>query len=519
MKVFNLRRAMRAALLLLLMTAGGTKVFALENEFWVDNIHYYPYNSTTAWVTGCNAGMTTLNVPSTVTHDNNTYTVTEIYQYAFLGNTTLTDVILPNSMTMIGEDAFKGCSSITTVVLPEELATLNAGAFQGCTNLQYFNKRVGDGYISPNELPSTLTTIYVNTFYGCSSLQSIRIPSSITAIEGSAFYNCTNLANVYVFGLTAPTLGNTVFAGTSSELKIYVPAASETTYEGATNWSTYASHIEAMPAHEFLTYTFDTDNHTATVSGYLDGIAGDLVIPDAAYGFNVTAIAYHAFNQGTHLGITSITFPQYLTSTGEGAFAYCGNYLTTVDISRCTNLTELDRLTFAGCPYLTNFKWNKAITTIRHGAFNGCGFTTMEIPNTVTTIEEYAFYQCDLVSLMLPQSVLEIGKCAFENNYLEHVYCYGSAPSTIHAEAFTSNETFNCTLHVPYGCKGMYEANTGWEKFTNIVTMEPNTLLYSYEATNHTATVIGHAGYLSGEVTVPETVTYNNETYTVTNIG
>ena len=520
MKFFTMKRAMRAALLLLLMMAGVTKVFA-QNEFMVDNIVYHPYNPTTAWVWGCNTGVTSLNVPSTVTYDNHTYTVTEIYQYAFKGNTTLTDVILPNSMTMIGEEAFMNCTSLTTVVLPEGLTTLNSGAFQGCSSLQFFNKRVGDAYISPNELPSTLTTIYINTFMGCTSLGSIRIPSGVTSIDGNAFKNCSNLENVYVYGLTTPTLGSDVFSGTSDELNIYVPAASEAAYEAATNWSTYASNIKAMPAHEFLTYTFDTDNHTATVSGYLDGIAGDLVIPDAAYGFNVTAIANKAFNQGTPLDITSVTFPQYLTSTGESTFTYCGNSLTTVDISRCTNLTEIAKRTFAGCPLLTSIKWNKTITTIGIGAFNSCGFTTMEIPNTVTSIGDYAFNYCSsLVSLTLPKSVSEIGEGAFQlNSHLQDVYSYRSVPPTIDEATFTSNESFNCTLHVPCADYGMYYDATGWKKFTNIVEMELNTLYYSYEESNHVATVVCYAGYPIGEVTIPETVTHNNETYTVTNIG
>lgn len=523
MKDFNLRMAMRAALLLLLMSAGVTKVFALENEFWVDDIHYYPYNSTTAWVTGCNAGMTTLNVPSTVTYNNNTYSVVKIYENAFLGNSTLTEVILPNSVTTISGSAFQNCTGLTNVVLPEGLTTLSSSAFQGCSNLQYFNKRVGNAYISTNELPSTLTTIYANTFYGCSSLRSIRIPSSITEIQGGAFGSCTNLEYVYVFGTTVPTLGNIVFDGTSNDLMIYVPAASVANYQAATNWSTYATHIEAMLAHEFLTYTFDTDNHSATVTGYLPSISGVLEIPVAYEGFFVTAIADNAFydtnaNTGCET-ITSVIFPSGITTIGEQAFRSC-NHIASIDISQCTNLTEIGRCTFQSCGNLTEVKWNKAITTIGYCAFYGCGFTTLEIPNTVTSIDWYAFYQCNLVSLMLPKSVTQINCCAFaQNANLQDVYCYRSFPPTIDDAAFTNGDTFNCTLHVPHGCKTPYETHTGWEKFTNIVTMEPNTLLYSYEASNHTASVTGYAGYLSGEVTVPQTVTCNNETYTVSHIG
>jgi hypothetical protein len=43
---------------------------------------------------------------------------------------------------------------------------------------------------------------------------------------------------------TPPTLANTnAFTNILSDCKIYVPAASLTAYQEATNWSTYASYM------------------------------------------------------------------------------------------------------------------------------------------------------------------------------------------------------------------------------------------------------------------------------------
>ena len=55
------------------------------------------------------------------------------------------------------------------------------------------------------------------------------------------------LTSVTLEATTPPTLGTTVFNGTHADLVIYVPAGSVEAYKSATNWSTYASKIQAIP--------------------------------------------------------------------------------------------------------------------------------------------------------------------------------------------------------------------------------------------------------------------------------
>lgn len=534
MKIFNLRRVMQTALLLLLMSAGATKVFA-QDSFVVDDITYQSFDGTTAVVWGCNIGVTSLNIPSSVTYNNNIYKVDRVSDNAFYNNSTLTDVILPNSVTIIGSNAFKDCTKITTVVLPEELTTLSSGAFSGCSSLQYFNKRVGDAYISPNELPSTLETIYVNTFYGCSSLQSIRIPSSITEIRGGAFQNCTILENVYVFCDTAPTLGDLVFSGTPDDLKIYVPANSKTNYENAINWSSYA--IDAMPAYEFLTYTLDTDNHTATVSGYLPGIAGELVIPNKVYVYNNQSVPFDvvaiddndidhgAFNNCTSL--TKVTFPSTMQSIENYAFVSCYN-LAEVDFSACTSLTNLGASAFAFTA-LTSVSLPSTLTEIKNAVFNGCSsLVSVDIPNGVKKIGVNAFRSTSLASLTLPASVGSIGQKAFELcNNLSIINAYRTTPPVLDLGAFPNPEQPIITVYVPNGSAAAYQNNhesgsiQGWGDHINFTFVElpANTLLYSYDDVNHTATLTGYVGEVSGVLDIPSIVTKNNVDYTVTAIS
>ena len=59
----------------------------------------------------------TFEVPSTVTVNGVTYTVNMISENAFSGNTSLTEIILPETITSIGSGAFKGCIHLVTITI------------------------------------------------------------------------------------------------------------------------------------------------------------------------------------------------------------------------------------------------------------------------------------------------------------------------------------------------------------------------------------------------------------------
>ena len=94
--------------------------------------------------------------------------------------------------------------------------------------------------------PNSVTEIFSGTFHGCTSLTSIIIPNSVTSIGNGAFTDCSGLISITCEPQLPPVADILMFENTNN-CPIYVPSESVNAYKAATNWSTYASRIQAIP--------------------------------------------------------------------------------------------------------------------------------------------------------------------------------------------------------------------------------------------------------------------------------
>ena len=54
---------------------------------------------------------------------------------AFEHCSSLTSIVIPDSVSEIGSGAFKNCSSLTSVILPSSLSSIADDAFENCSSL------------------------------------------------------------------------------------------------------------------------------------------------------------------------------------------------------------------------------------------------------------------------------------------------------------------------------------------------------------------------------------------------
>ena len=117
----------------------------LAHDFEVDDI-YYNYldeSAKTVEVTykGSSSGdysneyAGSVTIPSSVTYNGTSYSVTSIGNGAFSGCSGLTSVTIGNSVTSIGDYAFYYCPGLTSVTIPNSVTSIGDWAFYGCTGL------------------------------------------------------------------------------------------------------------------------------------------------------------------------------------------------------------------------------------------------------------------------------------------------------------------------------------------------------------------------------------------------
>ena len=107
-----------------------------------------------------------------------------IGQWSFSHCESLTKINIPESVTYIGKYAFKECSKLEEITLPNNLKGIADDMFAECSSLKSI------------DIPPNVVYIGNNAFSGCTQLEQININSKLKFIRGSAFSHCYNLQKI-----------------------------------------------------------------------------------------------------------------------------------------------------------------------------------------------------------------------------------------------------------------------------------------------------------------------------------
>ena len=150
----------------------------------------------------------------------------------FNGAWSLKSYVMPSTVTSVKQAAFNN-SGLKDITFSSNLTSLGNYAFCSCS-------------FTTLDLPAAINNMGIYCFVGCGCLEEVHIRANSPTIQSNAFQQCVSLRAVYLYSTTPGTTGSNLFNYVRTNFIIYVPAGCLETYQAASGWSTYASHIQEM---------------------------------------------------------------------------------------------------------------------------------------------------------------------------------------------------------------------------------------------------------------------------------
>lgn len=394
----------------------------------------------------------------------------EIGDYAFSAANLSGEVILPQSVEILGEGAFRGtactkftfeagskmtamgdsvfanCGKLTevenfpsgitkipdssfmsdkvlakvTYAAPEKMTGIGASAFSGCEVL------VSDASYSP--ITENMVTIGASAFMGCKGEQftTVTIPASVTKLEQNTFANCLSLATVTFTNTESVTeIAAMCFANDGALTECELPAKLEVLGDSAFG-ATALTHVRIPVTLREAKQPFSKcqqigqieweEGLTKVIDNLFQNMESSLKVD---FQNQITEIGNHAFDSSL---ITGITGTNKLVKIGEYAFNSCAGISGKVELPA---VTEIHAYAFSKI-FATDFEISENITLIDNSAFMNCtnlkainkndGVADVDLGNMTKLAEigKQAFAGCSsIVSLRLSGTITKINDSAF----------------------------------------------------------------------------------------------------------
>ncbi len=360
---------------------------------------------------------------------------------AFLNHNELTEIILPESLEIIGTYAFYDCKNLKKVTLPSSLEKINSYAFYGCSSLEAITfpsslKEIGNSAFHGTKInriviPNSNTRLNGSVFGDCKELTEVTLPEGITEIPDNLFDSCVKLENISIPS-SVNSVGKNAFDNTA-----YLTAEAK-----AHGGALYINNILCY-ADKNLQGTFKVKQGTTKIAVNAFGNCeklSEVIIPDT-----VTEIEKLAFYNCTNL--SNITLPESITKIGKSAFSGCksfskftfpekiteipasvlnlctsleevniGKNVNKIDISAFTNLKSLKNINIHSENQHFSSEGNVLFNKDKTILIKSYDYVsdTYTVPLTVKEIGKEAFTISNLKSIKLHDNIEKIGADAFK---------------------------------------------------------------------------------------------------------
>lgn len=373
--------------------------------------------------------------------------VTEIAEDAFNNNDEILSVEIGANVEQIDDTAFYGCDALTTLTFAEKskLTSIGYQAFRGC--------KVLDNVV----LPDSLKVLGEQVFHTCSSLKSLTLNEGLLEIGGSAFAG--TIIQTFRLPDSVVTMGGTLFSNNKmitdvvlgKERKDIDPFAifGNTPPASFTHWivdeeNPYLESVDGILYSEDRTTLYSVPRNLYTEQVEEGEDFTTFTIPDSVetiapyamtycqnyttivFGANVKTVSSNAFRYANK--VTQFQFNDSLTTIEDNAFYGCGA-LTSVVLP--DSVISVGDYAFASCSKLESFTFGAGIQELGSFVFNNCSKLGQNIhfsEGSNLTLEGNAVYDKEKTKLffylddgetdsyVLPDTVKEINGGVFYNN-------------------------------------------------------------------------------------------------------
>ena len=369
-------------------------------------------------------------IPEKVVYNDASYTVVGIEEQAFRGSS-ITSLIMPNTITTIGKSCFCYCYNLNPVILSENISELPSESFYECA-------------IKSIDFPEGLKTIREKAFKRCYSLRSVDL-HGITAIEKEAFSECTALTSAVL--PSVDTIPARLFSDCNKLHSVVIPEGVETISVQAF-WNCAALQSVKFP--ESLV--------SIGTSAFVGCGLTSLFIPSKVNHIEMLAFDYNPFSS-------------IAVAADNAVFDSRNDCNAIID-------TETNTL-LLGCKATVI---PDDVTSIGQCSFADCkGLTSIVIPATVRNVGGSTFSGCrDLQSVTFLTTTTDLGTRLFWNcTSLKTMKVGWNRPPSIGDDMFRNAPLKDCTLYVPKGTGIMYMSAPVWINFGNIIEVdEPEEACY-----------------------------------------